>query len=58
MSILGLIETIPLDKATLCETCKCITASTGHTCEYCGAPTLVSLKAILERDTNDERTYT
>src|SRR5271170_6571674 len=44
----SLMEAIRLDRATLCETCLCITESQGDTCLYCKAPTLVNLQKLLE----------
>jgi hypothetical protein len=42
------IQVIPLAVATFCETCQCITESKGERCDYCQAPTLTRLQALLE----------
>jgi len=43
------ISTIPLDRATLCISCNCITESTGDRCNYCGSLGIVNLSRWLNR---------
>ena len=51
-----MIEAIPLDRATLCLTCNCITTSTGDSCSYCGSKGLCSLSKWLNRTEDYEET--
>lgn len=49
--MVDLLEPIPLDRALLCESCKCIVESHNDTCPYCASVgTLMSLAKILDRE--------
>lgn len=50
MSLPDYLNAVPLDTATLCATCSCITDSKGERCNYCQSPTLTNLRALLELD--------
>lgn len=47
-----LVQTVPLDRAVLCENCQLITESTGPDCGYCGSKAITNLQKLLERSSD------
>ena len=54
MRVLDPIAVIPLDSATLCLTCNCITISSGDCCSYCKSKGVVSISKWLNRTENED----
>lgn len=43
------IQSIPFDRATLCEDCNMVTESVGVACVVCGGLALVNLRRLVEK---------
>ena len=48
------MDAIPLNRATLCINCECVTASQGK-CGVCGSQSLLSLQKVLDAESGTKQ---